>query len=78
MKNFKKSKQGLLYMFFLTALLAGLFSACEKAVAAKENPELMKVYGESEAEMTAPPMVPKPVGKRAAGKLIVNMEVVEK
>jgi nitrite reductase (NO-forming) len=78
MKNLKNSKQGLVYVFFLAVLLAGLLSSCEKAVAAKENPELMRVYGESEAEMTAPPHVPRPVGKRAATKLIVNMEVIEK
>jgi nitrite reductase (NO-forming) len=78
MKNFKHSKRSIVYVFFLAALVAGLFTSCEKAVAAKENPELMKVYGESEAEMTAPPMVPRPVGKRAATKLVVNMEVVEK
>ncbi|MCY2686160.1 copper-containing nitrite reductase [Salinimicrobium sp. TH3] len=78
MKNFKNSKRSIVYVFFLAALVAGLFTSCEKAVAAKENPELMKVYGESEAEMTAPPMVPRPVGKRAATKLVVNMEVVEK
>ncbi|GHA24011.1 anaerobically induced outer membrane protein [Salinimicrobium marinum] len=62
----------------MAALLTGVLSSCEKAVAAKENPELMKVYGESEAELTAPPRVPRPVGKRAATKLVVNMEVVEK
>lgn len=78
MKNFNQSKQGLVFLFFIAALVAGLLTSCEKAVAAKENPELMKVYGESEAEMTAPPMVPRPVGKRAATKLIVNMEVIEK
>ncbi|UZH54123.1 nitrite reductase, copper-containing [Salinimicrobium tongyeongense] len=78
MKNFKHSKKRLACVFFLAALVAGIFTSCDKAVAAKENPELMKVYGESEAEMTSPPMVPRPVGKRAATKLIVNMEVVEK
>lgn len=78
MKNPRKSTKWSVYLFFLAALLAGVLISCEKAVAAKENPEQMKVYGESEAEMTAPPMVPRPVGKRAATKLIVNMEVVEK
>ncbi len=63
---------------FIGALLAGVLTSCEKAVAAKENPEKMKIYGEFEAELTAPPMVPRPVGKRAPAKLIVNMEVVEK
>lgn len=74
----RKTKRWFVYLFFMAALLTGVLSSCEKAVAAKENPELMKVYGESEAELTAPPMVPRPVGKRAATKLVVNMEVVEK
>lgn len=38
----------------------------------------ISVKGESVAELTAPPLVPKPVGNRAATKLIVNMEIVEK
>lgn len=78
MKNLKPFKKRFVYVFFLAAVVAGLLSACEKAVAAKEDPQLMKVYGESEAELTAPPMVPRPVGKRAATRLIVNIEVVEK
>lgn len=79
MKNSNRNPQKLIVaVFFLVALLVGVMSSCEKAKAAKENPELMKVYGESEAELTAPPFVPKPVGKRAATKLVVNMEVVEK
>ncbi|WP_298715628.1 hypothetical protein, partial [Chitinophaga sp.] len=41
-------------------------------------PAEMKVSGESLAELTAPPLVPKPVGNREATKLIVNMEIVEK
>lgn len=31
-----------------------------------------------QAELTAPPFVPKPVGDRPAKKLIVNMEIIEK
>ena len=77
MKNLKNFKR-FFYLLFGFALLSAGFSSCEKATAAKERPELMKVYGESEAELTAPPMVPRPVGKRAATKLVVNMEVIEK
>ena len=36
------------------------------------------VDGELEAELTAPPLVPKSVGNRSAKKLIVNMEILEK
>lgn len=41
-------------------------------------PEQIKVTGESIAELTSPPHVPKPVGNREATKLIVNMEIIEK
>src|SRR5690554_218370 len=35
------------------------------------------VYQEMQAELTPPPHVPTPVGKRKAKKLIVDMEIVE-
>ena len=44
-------------LFFMSALILGTFTSCEKAVAAKEDPEMMKVYGESVAELTPPPFV---------------------
>lgn len=78
MKNYKRTTKNFVYLMFGAALLAGGLASCEKVEAAKEKPELMKVYGESEAELTAPPLVPRPVGKRAATKLVVNMEVIEK
>ncbi len=79
MRNFSK-KSPLVYILFflLTTFITGAFISCEKAVAAKEDPESIKVYGEIEAELTAPPLVPRPVGNRSASKLIINMEVVEK
>ncbi len=43
-----------------------------------EDASKIKVSGSSVAELTAPPMVTKPVGNRAATKLIVNMEIIEK
>src|SRR6187551_834761 len=39
--------------------------------------ENIKVEGQKEAELTAPPLVPKPVGDRPPMKLIVNMEIKE-
>lgn len=36
------------------------------------------VSGQSNAELTSPPLVPKPVGNRSATKLIVSMEIIEK
>lgn len=39
---------------------------------------LTAVEGEMKAELTSPPLVPKPVGNRSAKKLIVHMEILEK
>jgi nitrite reductase (NO-forming) len=59
------------------SLMIFLFFSCNK----KEN-EVADYYtiqtsGQQEAELTAPPFVPKPIGDRAATKLIVNMEIKE-
>jgi len=43
----------------------------------KIDPTKIVVEGEMKAELTAPPLVPKPVGNRAAKKLIVDMEILE-
>jgi FtsP/CotA-like multicopper oxidase with cupredoxin domain len=43
-----------------------------------EDPAKMKATNSAEAELTAPPFVPKPVGNRAPTKLTVNMEIIEK
>jgi len=37
----------------------------------------INVFGEMEAELTSPPLVPAPVGDRSAKKLIVKMEILE-
>ena len=65
-------------MTVLTVLF--LFSCTQKenSELIKPDPANIKVVGQSEAEMTSPPLVPKPVGNREATKLIVNMEIVEK
>src|SRR5699024_7820285 len=42
-----------------------------------ENPVDIPVHQEMVAELTPPPRVPTPVGKRKAKKLIVDMEIVE-
>lgn len=38
----------------------------------------IETIGQENAEMTSPPMVPKPVGNRAARKLNVDLEIIEK
>lgn len=43
----------------------------------RENSELIKISGFMEAELTAPPFVPAPVGNREAKALTIHMEVLE-
>lgn len=78
MAYINKIQKRLVVVFFAIALAAGVFTSCEKAVASKENPELMKILGEAEAELTSPPFVPRAVGKRGPTKLKVDMEIIEK
>ncbi|MBX3163024.1 MAG: nitrite reductase, copper-containing [Bacteroidetes bacterium] len=64
---------GVMVMFALACNQNSNTSAGNKTVAAD-----IVASGTMTAELTSPPFVPKPVGKRAATKLIVDMEVVEK
>lgn len=74
----KTSRTAVLRSVFLTASAFLLFSCSEKekreiAVNTAEIP----VHQEMIAELTAPPHVPTPVGKRKAKKLKVDMEILE-
>ncbi len=59
-------------------LAIGLFSCSKKEEKDAKYYESIKIEGQKTAELTAPPFVPKPVGDRAATKLVVNMEITEK
>lgn len=56
-----------------------LFTSCVNKQGDKtyEDPVDIPVHQEMLAELTAPPLVPTPIGKRKAKKLIVDMEIVE-
>tara|TARA_R110001592_G_scaffold266_11_gene1507 strand:- start:3268 stop:4722 length:1455 start_codon:yes stop_codon:yes gene_type:complete len=65
----------------LLILVSLLLTNCKN----KESKELaildtadIYIKGTMEAELTAPPFVPAPVGDRTAKKLLVNMEIIEK
>ncbi|APG64612.1 nitrite reductase, copper-containing [Tenacibaculum todarodis] len=58
-------------------LLTSCKSDNKKEVAIANNANIY-VKGTMEAELTAPPLVPAPVGNRSAKKLLVNMEILEK
>jgi len=72
-------------LFGVAIILLGL-NACEKEKEkekeAKNTEEIVdnsniEVKGKETAVLTAPPLVPAPVGKRSAKKLIVEMEIIE-
>ncbi|WP_051315723.1 copper-containing nitrite reductase [Arenibacter certesii] len=54
-----------------------LFSCAEKDKKAYSNTSEIPAIQEMTAELTSPPYVPTPVGKRKAKKLIVDMEILE-
>ncbi|WP_099370045.1 copper-containing nitrite reductase [Sphingobacterium sp. 1.A.5] len=54
------------------------FSSCNNSTESKAtDTSKIPVKGESVAELTSPPHVPKPVGKREATKLKVSLEILE-
>lgn len=62
----------------VAAVLAfGMFSCAKKEDKDAQYYQSIETDGQKEAELTAPPFVPKPVGDRAAMTLIVNMEIKE-
>lgn len=65
---------------FLILAVCCLTINCKNSGTQPENTKTVdiSVSGQSNAELTAPPLVPKAVGSRSATKLIVNMEIVEK
>lgn len=63
-------------LFFCTLCIALVLSSCKKNEESVNYTDI-KTEGQMDAELTAPPMVPKPVGNRAAMKLKVNMEIKE-
>lgn len=67
----------ILTLFLLSYLFVGCFSNENKTVMG-QDPSAMIIQGTMEAELTAPPFVPTPIGNRSAKKLLVNMEITEK
>jgi nitrite reductase (NO-forming) len=68
------------YKIIAFALFAAVsFFSCSKKEEAHDADyyEKIKVEGQKVAELTAPPLVPKPIGDRPAMRLVVNMEIKE-
>lgn len=73
MKQVKTISMVLAAMF----LMASCKNEKSESIAMKSASDIA-VKGTVEAELTAPPHVPAPVGNRSAKKLLVNMEILEK
>lgn len=73
-------KKWLAYSVFLLAAAYLVYYARESRPLwpTETNYKDEAVSGQSNAELTSPPLVPKPVGNRSATKLIVSMEIIEK
>jgi nitrite reductase (NO-forming) len=74
---FKKGEISPLFILFILIITYG----CQQSEASKgkygKDPSLIKVMGEMQAELTAPPFVPAPIGNRPAMKLNMEMEIIE-
>ncbi len=71
--------KGLNYLIGITLTSTLLFTSCfGKKEKQYENTAEIPVNREMVAELTSPPHVPTPVGRRQAKKLIVKMEILEK
>jgi len=65
-------------LFLITSLLLTSCKNEENKEIAKVDTSTIYIKGTIDAELTAPPFVPAPVGDRPAKKLLVNMEILEK
>ncbi|UMB60396.1 copper-containing nitrite reductase [Lutibacter sp. A80] len=73
MKKLNKLTKGSFLLLLLVVITSCSTSEKKKIIDSKN----IQVSGTMEAELTAPPYVPTPVGDRPAKKLLVNMEILE-
>ncbi len=79
MRHLKSNVKNLcLTVFMLLALISCSKKANDDSRLATSDPSNIVIKGTMDAELTAPPYVPEPVGDRTAKKLLVNMEILEK
>ena len=64
-------------LFAVSMLLVNCKDNNKNEIAAVHTADI-QIKGTMDAELTAPPFVPAPVGNRPAKKLLVNMEIIEK
>lgn len=76
-KPFHFSKPYKIIAFALFVAVSIFSCAKKEEIHDADYYENIKMEGQKEAELTAPPLVPKPIGDRPPMKLIVNMEIKE-
>ena len=73
----QKLKMKILFVAFTTISL--ILSSCKDSGGIENKSAAdIPVSREMTSELTSPPNVPRPIGRRKAKKLIVNMEILEK
>jgi len=72
-----KKAQAICLLLVASMLLLNCKDNNKNEIAAADTAEI-SIKGTMDAELTAPPFVPAPVGNRPAKKLLVNMEIIEK
>ncbi len=82
MKTRKKLSTTAAYFLLSALLITGLSSCKKKETTADQKmttdlAEKIVAQGTIEAELTSPPNVPKPIGKRKASKINVSLEILE-
>ncbi|MNQ35307.1 Copper-containing nitrite reductase precursor [compost metagenome] len=65
-----------LKVLFYAVCMSMILYSCKENEQSQDYTKIV-AEGEMQAELTTPPMVPKPIGDRAAMKLKVNMEIKE-
>jgi len=80
MTKYKKPFYSILKTVIILSLFSIIFTNCNNHnnKTADTNETISTELDTKKAELTAPPFVPKPVGNRAAMKLKVSMEIIEK
>lgn len=77
-KNMKSKKLSIITLQLLwIPLLTSCSTDSKNSKDTNKDAASITVFDSMEAELTAPPFVPAPVGDRAAKKLTVNMEILE-
>lgn len=75
--HLKKGQKDLLISLFFSTMLISCQHLESSKIKDVKDASKIRVFGEMDAELTAPPFVPAPIGNRPAMKLNMEMEIIE-